>query len=59
LLHEFLIEVHAIRQMHISKGALVLVVAVGPERDLFPKDEGRGRVLGLPSAQTPLIVFSN
>ena len=36
---EFLIEVHAIGQQHISKGAPVLVLAVRLERDFFPKDQ--------------------
>jgi hypothetical protein len=34
------IDVGAIGQTHIGKGALVLVEAVRLERDLFPKGEG-------------------
>ena len=40
-------EVHAIRQEHICKGARVLVVAVRLDGDFFPEGEGRGSVLGL------------
>jgi hypothetical protein len=46
LLDEFLIEIRPVRQDHIGKGALVLVVAVGLERDFFPEDKGRGGMLG-------------
>ena len=42
LLDEFLIDVRAIRQEHIGKRALVLVVAVRLERDFFPKGEVSG-----------------
>ena len=38
-LDEFLIEVHPIRQDHIAKGARVLVVAVGLERDVLSEDK--------------------
>jgi hypothetical protein len=38
LVDEFLIEIHPIRQDHVSKGALVFVVAVCLERDRFPKE---------------------
>ena len=47
LLYEFLIDVHSIQQEHVSKGARVLVLAVGLDGDLFPKGEGRGSVLGV------------
>ena len=47
LLHEFLIEIHPIRQDHVSKDALVLVVAVRLDRDLFLEDEVRGNLLRL------------
>ena len=40
------IDVGAIRQEHIGKGAPVLVEAVRLERDFFPKGELRGGVLG-------------
>jgi len=39
LLGEFLIEVRAIGQDHVSKEAFVLVVAVGLDRDVFPEGE--------------------
>jgi len=43
LLHEFLIEIHAIRQEHlVSKGAPVLVEAVSLECDFFPEGEFSG-----------------
>jgi hypothetical protein len=42
---EFLIEVHAIGQEHILKGALVLVLAVCLDRDFFPEGKGRATVL--------------
>ena len=35
-----------IRQDHVSKGALVLVVAVCLDGDVFPEGEFRGGVLG-------------
>ena len=38
-LDEFLIDVRSIRQKHVSKGAPVLVEAVGPKCDLLPKDK--------------------
>ena len=44
---KLLIDACAIGQDHISKGALVLVVAVRLDGDLFPEGELRGRVLGL------------
>ena len=42
-----MIDVRAIRQEHIGQGALVLVIAVGLDGDLFPEGEGRGGVLGV------------
>ena len=36
MLDEFLIEDHAIRQEHIAKGALVLVVTVSLDGDILP-----------------------
>jgi hypothetical protein len=39
LLDEFLIEVHATGQDHIAKGALVFVVAMGLDSDVFPEGE--------------------
>ena len=47
MLDEFLIEAHPIRQEHITKGALVLVVTVSLDGDVLPKDEVRGGVLGI------------
>ena len=47
LLDEFLIEIHAIGQEHVSKGACVLVVAVRLDGNLFAKGEVRGGVLGV------------
>ena len=44
---QLLIQVHAIGEDHIAKGARVLVVAVCLDGDFFPKGEGRGRVLGV------------
>ena len=41
-----MIDVGAIGQDHVGKGALVLVEAVRLEHDFFPKGEGRGGVLG-------------
>ena len=46
LLDEFLIEIHAIGQEHISQGALVLVMAVGLDRHVLPEGEVRGGLLG-------------
>jgi len=46
LLHEFLIEIHAIGQEHISKGAAIFVVVVSLDGDFFPKGEVRGDLLG-------------
>jgi hypothetical protein len=37
-----LIDVGAIGQDHVSKGALVLVVAVGLDGDIFPEGKGGG-----------------
>jgi len=37
MLYEFLIQIHAIGQEHIGKGALVLVVTVRLERDFCAK----------------------
>ena len=42
-----MIDVRAIGQDHIGKGAAVLVVAVGLDRDLFPEGEVGSGVLGL------------
>ena len=47
LLDEFLIDVGAILQEYIGKCAPILVVAVGLDRKVFPKGEGRGGVLGM------------
>lgn len=33
------VDVSAIHQEHISKGAPILVLAVGIERDIFPEDQ--------------------
>ena len=41
-----MIDVGPIGQDHIGKGARVLIVTVGLDRDFFPKGEGRGGVLG-------------
>jgi hypothetical protein len=41
------IDVDSIRQNHVSNGALVLVMAVGLDRNVFPKGEGRVGVLGV------------
>ena len=49
LLDEFLIESHAIGQDHIAKGALILVVAVGLDRNAFTEGEGRAKT-NLPDA---------
>jgi hypothetical protein len=40
------IDVRAVGQEHIGKGAPVLVEAVSLERDYFPESEVRGGVLG-------------
>jgi hypothetical protein len=45
LCDEFLIQVHPIGQEHIPNGALVLVVAVCLDGDLFPEGEARGGLL--------------
>ena len=42
LIDEFLIEIHAIGEDHIAKGALVLVVAVSLKRDFLPQGEVSG-----------------
>ena len=42
-----MIDVGAIGQDHIGKGALVLVVAVRLDGDVLPEGEGRDGVLGL------------
>ena len=47
MLDEFLIQAHPIRQEHIVKGALVLIVTVSLDGDVLPKDEVRGGVLGI------------
>ena len=39
LLDEFLIQAHPIGQDHVSKGALVLVEAVGLEGNFLPEDQ--------------------
>jgi len=39
LLDEFLIEIHPIGQDHVSKGALVLVVAVSLDRNFLAESE--------------------
>ena len=55
MLDEFLIEAHPIRQEHIAKGALVLVVIVGLDGDVLPKDEVRGGMLGLLAVSLALL----
>jgi hypothetical protein len=47
LLDVFLIDVHAIGQDHVSKGACVLVLAVGLDGDFLPEGEVSDGVLGL------------
>jgi hypothetical protein len=47
LLDEFLIEIHPIGQEYIRKGACVLVVAVGLDRNVFTEGEVSGGVLGV------------
>jgi hypothetical protein len=44
------IDVSAIGQEHIGKGALVLVLAVGLEDDFLAEDKARGRVPSPPTA---------
>ena len=41
------IDVGAVGEGHVSYGAPVLVVAVGLDRNVFPKGEGRDGVLGI------------
>ena len=41
------IQVHSIRQDHVSKDAFVLVLAVGLDRNVFAEGEGRGSLLSL------------
>jgi hypothetical protein len=41
------IDVGAVGEGHVSYGVPVLVVAVGLERNVFPKGEGKGGVLGM------------
>ena len=46
-----MIDVRAIRQQHIGKGALILVVTVGLERDFLPKPRSATACLAcLPNA---------
>ena len=47
LLDEFLIDVCSIRQDYVSKGALVLVLAVRLKRDFFPKARAEAACLAL------------
>jgi hypothetical protein len=54
LLHEFLIEAHAIGQEHIGKGVPELVDAVRLERDFIAEGEVRGGVLGVGLLHNPL-----
>ena len=42
-----MVDVDSIRQNYVSNGALVLVMAVGLDRNVFPKGEGRVGVLGV------------
>jgi len=52
-LDESVIDVGAIPQEHVSKGAPVLVEAVSLEEDFFPGGEVRGGVLGSPKTSPP------
>jgi hypothetical protein len=55
LLDEFLIQVHPIGQDHVPKGAFVLIVAVGLDRDFFPEGEVSDGVFGIVSKGLALL----
>ena len=50
-----MIDVRAIGQKHIGKGALVLIEPVSLKGDLFPEGELRGRVLGVVAVGLALV----
>jgi len=50
------IDVGAIGQEHIGKGAPIFVEAVSQERDFFPKGKGRGSLLGSRAVGLPLLL---